>query len=453
MSQANQDVPTKEETSQARMGIRPTFYRWIIIAFAFLITLVNYLDRSAIAYAIEPIKHEFGFNDAGIGMIAGAFGIGYMVMTLGGGILVDKYGSRGVWSIAAILWSACTACMGMASNFGIFFAVRTMLGLAEGPHFPALTRVVADWLPTEERARSTAFGLAAVPLASAIGAPLITNLIEAYGWKLMFAILGSAGIVWAVIWYMLYRDYPEHSKFVNDAELGIIRDGKPINRQRKHAEIKAHDIELGKTTWKFLLTNPSLVANNFAFFGFGYLLFFAVTWLPEYFLRTYHLHLKQLGWYLIAPWLTAAVFLVAAGFISDYIWKKTGSMRKARTHLIWICQLISGLCFIPIMFNPNLNVALVMISLGLAFGLMPNACFYSVNCDLAKDKAATSLGLMDMFLALAGILAPYLTGFFTNVTGNFNVAFLLLTFFTLSSVVAILVLQQPDKVKTQTISA
>jgi nitrate/nitrite transporter NarK len=179
------------------------------------------------------------------------------------------------------------------------------------------------------------------------------------------------------------------------------------------------------------------------------LLFFAVTWLPEYFLRTYHLNLKQVGVYLIAPWLTAAVFLVAAGFISDYIWKKTGSMRASRTHMIWSSQLLSGLCFIPIMFNPGLNLALLMISLGLGFGLMANACFYSMNCDLAKDKAATSLGLMDMFLALAGILAPVLTGALTRLTGNFNVAFLLLTFFILSSVVAVLVLQRPDQTKHQ----
>jgi len=447
MSQVNPDAPVIEDSVPAKPSSKASSYRWIIISLAFIITLVNYLDRSAIAYAIEPIKREFGFKDSDIGWIQGAFGFGYMIMTTGGGILVDKFGARSVWSIAAILWSACTALVGVASSFTFFASIRIMLGLSEGPHFPSLTRVVADWLPSQERARSTAFGLAAVPLSSAIGAILITTLIRFYGWKLMFAILGAAGIVWAIIWWFMYRDYPEHSKFVNDAELSIIREGAPLNRDRKFHEIKAHDISLGGTTWKFILTNPSLVANNFGFFGFGYLLFFGVTWLPEYFLRTYHLNLKTVGPYLVAPWLTAAVFLVAAGFISDYIWKKTGSMRKARTHMIWICQLLSGLCFIPIMFNPDLNVALVMISLGLGFGLMPNACFYAMNCDLAKDKAATSLGLMDSYLALAGILAPVFTGTLTQLTGNFNSAFFLLSFFTLSAVVAILILQKPDDYK------
>ncbi|MBS1999809.1 MAG: MFS transporter [Cyanobacteria bacterium SZAS LIN-2] len=447
MSHVNPDAPAVESSVQAASGTRATSYRWIIIALAFIITLVNYLDRSAMAYAIEPLKLEFGFKDSDIGKIQGAFGIGYMFMTTGGGILVDRYGARSVWSIAAILWSACTAVVGAASNFWVFSSIRIMLGLSEGPHFPALTRVVADWLPSQERARSTAFGLAAVPLSSAIGAILITTLIRLYDWKMMFAILGSAGIVWAVIWIIFFRDYPEHSKFVNDAELSIIREGAPLNRHRKHAEIKAHEISLGKTTWKFILTNPALIANNFGFFSFGYLLFFGVTWLPEYFFRTYHLNLKTGGPYLMIVWLTAAVFLVAAGFISDHIWKLTGSMRAARTHLIWSTQLLSGLCFIPIMFNPNLTVALVMISLGMGFGLMANSCFYAMNCDLAKDKAATSLGLMDSYLALAGILAPVFTGYLTQMTGNFNSAFFLLSFFTLSSVVAILILQKPDNYK------
>ena len=405
----------------AKSEQKATSYRWTIIGLAFFITLINYLDRSAIAYAREPLFKEFGFDNAAYGRIAGAFGIGYMIMTTGGGILVDKWGSRKVWSGAAVLWSLCTAFMGMCSTLPVFFMVRSFLGIAEGPHFPALTRVVADWLPTSERARSTAIGLCAVPLASAIGAPLITQLIVNFGWKAMFVILGVSGIVWAVIWVIMYRDYPEHSKNVNDAELRIIRGVYEIDRQRKISDIKAHELSLGKTTWKFLFTNKSLVANNFAFFAFGYLLFFAVTWLPGYFQQTYKLHLTHLGEILVVPWLTAAVMLYLAGHLSDWLWHKTGSMLVARTHMIWICQLLSGICFIPLMFNPPQDIALLMLSLGLGFGLMPNSAFYAINCDLAKDKAATSLGLMDSYLALAGILAPIITGEISKEIGRAHV--------------------------------
>ncbi|HEY9786977.1 MAG TPA: MFS transporter [Candidatus Obscuribacterales bacterium] len=420
-------------------------FRWVIIGLAFLITLVNYLDRSAISYAITPLKQEFGFTDQDFGFIASAFGIGYMVMTLGGGIMVDRWGSHKVWSGAALLWSGCTALMGLASGFWILFAFRTLLGLAEGPHFPALTRVVADWLPRTERARATAIELAAVPLASVIGAPLITNLIFHLGWKAMFAVLGSLGIAWAVVWYIIYRDYPETCRFVSDGEVKHIREGQSFNRQLSDHEIRHHELKQGKTTWRYMLLNPSLMSNNIAFFAFGYLLFFSMTWLPGYLEETYGLHLKQVGIFLIAPWLTAGILLASAGFLSDWLWRVTGSARVARTHLIWSCQLLSALCFIPLMFSPSLELAITMISLGVGLGLMPNAAFYALNCDLAKDRAATSLGIMDTFFAFAGIVAPAITGILATKTGNFHAAFGLLIALSLTSVLGIILFQRPDK--------
>jgi len=439
------DNSTTSDQTKTTTG-KASNYRWVIIFLGFLITLVNYMDRSALSYAIGDLEKEFGFSKTQFGTVASAFAIGYMIMTTGGGIMVDKWGAHKVWAGAAVLWSACTALMGLASSFPVFFAFRSMLGLAEGPHFPALTRVVADWLPSSERARATAIGLAAVPLANVIGAPLITTLIDSFGWKIMFAILGSLGIVWAVIWYVMYRDYPENSKMVNDAEVSLIRDGQPVDRSRTPEQIRHHEAAHGTTTWKFMLLNPSLMANNYAFFAFGYTLFFALTWLPGFFKHQFQLNIKEIGYFLIAPWLTAAILLALAGFLSDYLWKKTGSMRIARSHMIWICQLISGLCFIPVLYlGNNMEMCLMMISLGIGFGLMPNACFYALNCDLAKDKAATSLGLMDSFFALAGILAPILTGWLSDVTGNFNAAFMILIFFTLSSVIAVLLFQRPDR--------
>src|SRR4029077_15363211 len=106
-----------------------------------------------------PIKHDFGLTNEKFGYIAAAFGIGYMVMTVGGGILVDKWGSHKVWSGAAILWSACTAAMAMATGYWHLFVLRASLGVAEGPHFPALTRVVADWLPASQPPPAPPIGL------------------------------------------------------------------------------------------------------------------------------------------------------------------------------------------------------------------------------------------------------------------------------------------------------
>lgn len=441
--QASADPKMETMTRPAKM----THYRWVVIALCFIIIVINYMDRSAISYAIEPLKAEFGLTNEIFGRISAAFGIGYTLMTLGGGIIVDLWGARKVWAGSAIAWSICTALLGAANGITMLFSIRVLLGLTEGPCFPAMTRAITDWLPLSERARSSAISLAAVPLASAIGAPLISNLIDLVGWKTMFVVLGSLGIVWSVFWWILFRDYPQNSPHVSQQELEHIHEGRQLEKSGSDDELRRHHLAAGKTTWKFILLNPSLMSNNFAFFSFGYLLFFAVSWLPGFFEQTYHLKIKTVGLYLVAPWLTAAIMLMGAGMLCDYLWKKTGSMRISRTHMIWVSQLLSAICFLPVtlMQHLDLNQVILLVSLGVGFGLMPNAAFYSLNSDLAKDRAATSLGLMDCFLAAAGVLAPYLTGWLSQLTGDFRSAILLMVGLTFSSSLCVALFQHPDR--------
>ena len=413
-----------------------TSYRWVVVALAFIATIINYLDRSALAYAITPIEHAFNLNNADFGMLASAFGIGYLIMTVAGGVLVDRYGSRKIWSAFAVFWSLACAGIGLAAGFASILLMRVLLGVAEGPGFPAMTRAAADWLPAHERSRALAFGLAAVPFASVIGAPLTSYLIIYAGWREMFYIMGVLGIVWAGIWYFAYRDKPAEHKCVSPAELRHIEEGMTHQKNRR-------------TTWREILSNRSLLINNYAFFAFGYLLFFAISWLPGYLEQTYGMDLKQVGWFLVMPWLTATIFILAGGMMSDWLWKRTGSIRASRSHLIWIGQVLSAACFLPVVLTHSVTVAALSISLGIGFGLMPNAAFYALNIDLVHDKAATSLGIMDAAFALAGILAPMITGWLAVLTGNFTSAILLMAGLTFSSAILIFFFQHPDKEVTQ----
>lgn len=441
-------VQTNDATNSSTADSAPrTNYRYVVLGLAFLITLVNYMDRASISYAIGPIKREFGLDDSQFGYILAAFGIGYAVMTLGGGVIVDRFGARRVWPLAAIMWSACTAMMGCVAGFPALLSLRILLGLSEGPHFPALTRVVADWLPQSERVRATGLGLCAVPLASAIGAPLISTLILSVGWKAMFLVMASAGIVWAAVWYWLFRDYPDTSKFVSKSELSHIKENQVVEPGADDKALREKERSEGATTWGDMLFNPALISNNIAYFSFGYALFFALTWLPGYLEHAHHVKLEDARFILIAPWLTAAILLPVAGYLSDWLWIKTGSKQISRSYLICICQLISGLAYVPLLFNPPLTTSMIFISLGVGFGMMPNAAFYAINCDLAKDRAATSQGIMNSCSAIASIMAPALTGVIASKTGNFVGAFGLLIFFTLVSVVSVGLVQRLDTAK------
>ena len=92
-------------------------FRWVIILLLFTITATNYIDRSAISYAINEIASQFQLDDAHIGLILGAFGIGYLITTFVGGITVDRYGPKSTMVIAVIVWSLATLVTGAATGF------------------------------------------------------------------------------------------------------------------------------------------------------------------------------------------------------------------------------------------------------------------------------------------------------------------------------------------------
>ncbi|MBX9770054.1 MAG: MFS transporter, partial [Candidatus Obscuribacterales bacterium] len=439
---------TEEAAAKKADFVRPpgfTNYRWVVVALSAIIIIINYMDRTAISYAVGPLKQEFGLDNIKFGMIGSAFAIGYTIMTLGGGIIVDLWGARKCWTGAAVAWSICTGLLAVCTGFGHLVFLRIMLGITEGPCFPAMTRAVTDWLPMTERGRSSAICLAAVPLASVLGAPLISHLIVNLGWRMMFVVLGALGIVWSVFWWVMFRDYPQNSKHVSAEELHHIHEGQVPHVHGSDEEIRKHTLSNGKTTWKFILFNPSLMANNYSFFSFGYLLFFATIWLPGFLEQTYHLKVKEIGLYLVVPWLTAALFVTGAGILSDHLYRTTHNIRTSRTHIIWVSQMLSAVCFIALTQIHSLEMVIVFMSLGLAFGLAPNASFYSLNSDLAKDRAATSLGLMDCFLAFAGLIAPTVTGWLSETTGNFNSGIILMAGLIFTSALTVFFFQHPDR--------
>lgn len=410
-------------------------YRWVVTGLIFFITLVNFVDRSAISFVREPLKREFQFNDTQFGMILSAFGVGYVLLTALGGWLVDRYGSRIIWPLAAIGWSVCVGFLGLAAGFWSFIGLRFLLGVTEGPHFPAMSRSIGDWLPAEERARALSFGLLAIPLSSVLGAPVCSYLVTDFGWRTMFFAISAIGIVWGFIWYFVFTDRPENCRFVSDEEQKLIAASNLRKVENKKSS----------TDWRFILTHPTLVANNIGYFAFGYMMFLATLWLPGYFLSQHGLNLKSTGWYMTIPFLTAAVFLKLGGVISDWLYRKTGSRRLSRAHLIWSSQLLSAVFFILLSFTSSLAPCILFLSLGLGFGFMPQPAFFSTNIDVAKEKVGSAQGITSGCLSLAGILAPALTGFLIDLTGNFQGAFLLLAGFTLVAVVTVVLYHHPDR--------
>jgi MFS family permease len=417
--------------------MRPTRFRWFVIFLLFAISSVNYIDRAAISYSIPQIERDLGLSPTDAGGILGAFGLGYAITTLIGGFVVDRFGSRIVLAIAAVLWSLSIGATGLANGFAVLYGARILLGISEGPNFPAVTGAVSHWLAPRERATALGNALVAVPLALAIGGPIVTSLLGWFDWRGMFLLLFALSIVWVPLWIWFFRDDPAESRFVNAAELDHIRaeDGTPA---------AATITQSGGLDLRFLLTNRTLLANYWAYFVYGYFLFFFMTWLPSYLEHDFGLKLADVGLFTVAPWLAAAVALWAIGRASDALLRATKRLRIARSYLIAGTQLIAALAIVPVALTQDLSTAIACITLAVAASMGANAVYFAVNVDIIPARAASAFGIMNLAFAVSGVLAPYVTGLVLNLRASFVDAFWLMAALAFLSVIVVLAFHRPD---------
>ncbi|HUP05965.1 MAG TPA: MFS transporter [Caldimonas sp.] len=419
-----------------------TRFRWFVVFLLFAITVVNYVDRAAMSYAIPLIEHQLGFSPAQSGGILGAFGLGYAVTTLLGGFAVDRWGARIVLAVAALAWCLSIGMTGLASGVAMLYAARVLLGSSEGPNFPALTAAVTHWLSPRERATALACALLSVPVALAVGGPIVSRLLDWLDWRATFGVLFALSAAWVPLWWLFFRDSPAESRFVNHAELDHIRSGHEAVTTPPHTLPKSWP---EGAALKALLTNRTLLANTWAFFVFGYFLFFFMTWLPSYLEHKYGLDLRAVGLFTVLPWLAAALSLWLFGRGSDALLARTGRLRIARSYLIAGTQLVAAIAVVPVAFTGNLAVALAGITVAVAASMGANAAYYAVVVDIVPQRAATVMGMMDFAFALAGFLAPAITGWVLGERGSFESGFLLMAALALSSVLVVALFHRPDE--------
>ena len=226
---------------------KPTRVRYLMLAMMFFTVVINYLDRNNISTTVSAIKGEFHIDNAEMGLILGAFGWTYALFQIPGGWLVDKMSPRILLPIILILWSLATISTSLASTVFAFFAIRLMVGLLEAPAYSIFNQVTTSWFPTRERATAVGVFISAQFLGPAFITGLLVFMVHAYGWRSVFYVTGGAGLVWGVIWYLVYRG-PRESRLANAAELAEIElllplRGTPIRREIDDASA-AQNVEL-----------------------------------------------------------------------------------------------------------------------------------------------------------------------------------------------------------------
>ena len=172
--------------------------RSIALTMLVITGVINYVDRSTLSMAEQPICAELGLSHTEMGFLLSAFSWSYAFAQLPTGALVDKVGPRILLAAGLALWSVAQACGGLVTSMRQFVATRIALGIGEAPQFPTGARVVSNWYHIRERGLPTGIFNSSSSLGPALAPPLLTALMAAFGWRRMFFIMGALGLIAAV---------------------------------------------------------------------------------------------------------------------------------------------------------------------------------------------------------------------------------------------------------------
>ena len=405
---------------------RQTRIRYLILATLFVVTTINYADRATISIAGAAIQDELGIDSVSLGYIFSAFGWAYVLGQIPGGWLLDRFGSRNVYAASIFVWSLFTLLQSFVGYFSFFsvvtafFVLRLMVGLAEAPSFPGNARVVAAWFPTAERGTASAVFNSAQYFATVLFAPIMGWITYSFGWKYVFIVMGSIGIVFSLIWLRVVYSPTDHPR-INEAELSYIKqNGGLVDMDQPGPSTGKHS----SPKWSYvkqLLTNRMLLGVYLAQYCINAITYFFLTWFPVYLVQERGMSILKAGLVASLPAICGFIGGILGGVISDYLLRKGSSLSVARK-----TPIVLGLSLATSMVIANYVEAewLIVAVMALAFfGKGLGALGWAVVSDTSpKQISGLSGGIFNTFGNIASITTPIIIGYIINATGSFEMA-------------------------------
>ena len=391
--------------------------RWVVAGLMWSAIAINYIDRTVLSAAAPHLQSEFHLGAMEMGIVMSAFFWSYALLQLPAGMLADRFGQKIVLGMAVFWWSLATAVTGLASGFKSLVALRVMLGVGEAGSYPSNAGIATRWFPRQERATVAGIFDSGSKLGGAIALPLIAWLLAVFDWKVTFAITGTLGLVWCVVWVLVFKNSPADHRRVSASELAYIRADEEAPRQNGAA--------LADVPWYRLFAHRNIWAMCIGFFMINYNSYFFITWLPTYLVKERGMSMMEMGFMASLPLILSMVVEIFAGWASDRVYASGRLSLTATRKLFLIIGLLmaSSIGFAAFAASPLVAVALLCVAK--SGTTVAASQVWALPGDVApRNMVSRVAGIQNTVSNMGGVVGPVVTGAIVGSTGSFVAALL-----------------------------
>lgn len=368
---------------------------WRVLILMALSIFINYIDRANLSIAAPLLKAELGISAWQLGVLLSSFFWTYAAFQLVSGWLVDRFNANWVLAAGFLLWSIATAATGLAQGFAFLVFLRLLLGMGESVVYPCFSKILTRHFAEHQRGLANSLIDAGAKLGPALGVLLGGILMARFGWRPFFIVLGLGSLLWLPPWLKWMPPGQSAAASGSAQAPGV-------------AEI---------------LSKRSAWATFVGHFCSNYFWYFLLTWLPFYLVQERGFSMSTMATVGALAYIVSAAATMLAGWLSDRSIASGATPSRVRK----ICT-AGGLGFATIILavtvvpDRTTSMVLLMIACG-SYGVYASS-HWAITQTLAGHRAAGKWSGLQNFIAnLAGVVAPTLTGFVVDKTGQFFWAF------------------------------
>ena len=398
--------------------------RFVLVLSTFLLTVLLYVDRACISAAKNEISSDLGLDMTEFGWIMAMFTLGYALFQTPSGKLADKVGARSVISGIVSVWSVLTALTGLAWNYISMLIIRFFFGAGEAGAFPALSKVIYYWFPIKERGIIQGINFSGSRLGAAFAMPLVAWLISEIGWRYTFGVFGAAGIIYAILWLLLFRNKPENAGIIGSREVEYILKNRQQPGSENERRLPFHSIIASPAMWKNMF---QYVSSNFTFY-------FSLTWMYPYILERFQVGLIEAGFYTSVPLIAGAAGNWLAGLMVDSIYRK-GKWKLSRRlpAITGFALSATGMIMVTQVTSPLMSIFFMALAVfGADMTLSPSWAFC---IDIGKEHAGVVSGTMNMAGNLGAFVTIIAFPYLFKWTGHYEPFFIICAILSLVAIV------------------
>lgn len=359
-----------------------------------LAVFINYIDRGNLATAAPLIQDQLGLSATQLGLLGSAFYYAYVPLMPAAGWLAEHLGPKRILSAGMVVWSLATACSGLAGGFAALLMLRLVLGVGESVAFPSATKIVSASVGLERLGFANGFMSFGYLIGPAVGTAIGGYLMGWIGWRAVFMLFGAASLLWLWPWRRMSVPLPQIS-------------AAPV----------------ATPAFAAILSQRPLWGAGLGHFASNYSYYFIIAWLPFYLVKVRGFSMASMAATASWAYMLNAGAALAAGWLADRRIRAGHDPTRVYKPIMGIAQLGSIACMGAMVLLPPSGSIAALLAFEVIAGSSYPGLFAIAQILAGPNATGRWVGVQNACGNIAGMIAPALTGFLIDRTGQFDSAF------------------------------